>query len=209
MSPDTNHQHTSRSSDFVRKYLTGIFLIIGLILLSVFWGFSYRSNALIKNQLLKQGQAFFTEVVITREWAATHGGVYVRLTPDTVVNPYLLKIPGLKVVIKDQDGVAYTLKNPALMTRELSELAANKGMVHFKITSLTPLNPNNRNIFPLSVTAKRPFSATWRPWSPRNPVYGATHNRAIGRETSAAASVSACRPARCYNRSRSTVSISS
>lgn len=136
-------QKHPKSSDFVRKYLTGIFLMIGLIVLSVFWGFSYRSNALIKGQLLKQGQAFFSEVVITREWAARHGGVYVRIMPDTVVNPYLLKIPGLKVVINDQDGVAYTLKNPALMTRELSELAAEKGILKFKITSLNPLNPSN------------------------------------------------------------------
>lgn len=132
-----------RSSDFVRKYLTGIFLMIGLIVLSVFWGFSYRSNALIKGQLLKQGQAFFEEVVVTREWAAKHGGVYVKVTPDTVINPYLQKIPGLKVVIRDADGVAYTLKNPALMTRELSELAATKGILRFRITSLTPLNPTN------------------------------------------------------------------
>jgi diguanylate cyclase (GGDEF)-like protein len=135
---------TPKSSDFVRKYLTGIFLVIALILLSVFWGFSYRSNALIKGQLLKQGQAFFEEVVITREWAAKHGGVYVKVTPDNVINPYLLKIPGLKVVIHDQDGVAYTLKNPALMTRELSELAATKGVLRFRITSQTPLNPSNR-----------------------------------------------------------------
>ena len=133
-----------KSSDFVRKYLAGIFLIIGLILLSVFWGFSYRSNALIKVQLLRQGQAFFEEVVITREWAAKHGGVYVKIDPETVVNPYLLTIPGLKVVIKDEEGVAYTLKNPALMTRELSEIAAKHGIFKFHITSLDPFNPANR-----------------------------------------------------------------
>lgn len=137
-------EKSNKSSDFVRKYLSGIFLFVGLIVLSVFWGFSYRSNALIKEQLLKQGQAFFEEVVITREWAAKHGGVYVKVGPDTVVNPYLLKIPGLKVVIKDEDGVAYTLKNPALMTRELSDIAAIKGIFKFKITSLNPLNPDNR-----------------------------------------------------------------
>lgn len=141
---ENNLPQLPKSSDFVRKYLTGIFLMIGLIVLSVFWGFSYRSNALIEGQLLKQGQAFFGEVVITREWAAKHGGVYVRITPDTVVNPYLLKIPGLKVIIKDEDGVAYTMKNPALITRELSELAGTKGLLKFKITSLTPLNPINR-----------------------------------------------------------------
>ena len=141
---DSNQAQHPKSSDFVRKYLTGIFLVIGLIILSVFWGFSYRSNALIKAQLLKQGQAFFEEVVITREWSAKHGGVYVRVGPDTVINPYLLKIPGLKVVIKDEDGVAYTLKNPALITRELSEIAATKGIFQFKITSLNPLNHNNK-----------------------------------------------------------------
>jgi diguanylate cyclase (GGDEF)-like protein len=134
----------SRGSDFVRKYLTGIFLIIGLIVLSVFWGFSYRSNALIRGQLLKQAQAFFAEVVITREWSAKHGGVYVKIGPDTVINRYLQKIPGLKVVITDEEGVAYTLKNPALMTRELSELADNKGVFRFRITSLNPLNPTNK-----------------------------------------------------------------
>ncbi|MBV5307244.1 MAG: diguanylate cyclase [Desulfobulbaceae bacterium] len=133
-----------KSSDFVRKYLLGIFLVIGLILLSVFWGFSYRSNTLIKGQLLKQGQAFFEEMVITREWAAKHGGVYVKITPETLVNPYLLKIPGLKVVIKDEDGVDYTLKNPALMTRELSEIANRYGIFRFKITSLNPFNPANK-----------------------------------------------------------------
>ena len=133
-----------KSSEFVRKYLSGIFMIIGLIVLSVFWGFSYRSNALIKGQLLKQGQAFFEEVVLSREWAAKHGGVYVKVMPDTVINPYLLQIPGVKVVIKDEDGVAYTLKNPALMTRELSEIAATKGIFKFRITSLNPLNPANK-----------------------------------------------------------------
>lgn len=133
-----------KNSDFVRRYLTGIFLMITLILLSVFWGFSYRSNALIKGQLLKQGQAFFSEMLIIREWAAKHGGVYVKITPETVINPYLQKIPGLKLLIHDQDGATYTLKNPTLITRELSELAATKGILKFRITSQTPLNPINQ-----------------------------------------------------------------
>lgn len=139
---DQHHQpHTS--SGFVRKYLSGIFMIICLIVLSVFLGFSYKSGELIREQLRRQGQAFFQEVVLTRDWAANHGGVYVRLEPGVEVNPYLLKVPGLKVVIKDEDGQRYTLKNPALMTREISELAAITGLFHFRITSLKPLNPNN------------------------------------------------------------------
>ena len=134
---------SSTGSSFVSKYLTGIFLIIGLIVLSVFWGFSYKATSLIKAQMQYQGQAFFEEVILTRKWAANHGGVYVKLKPDMEINPYLLKVPGLKVLIVDQDGERYTLKNPALITRELSELAASKGLFKFKITSLKPLNPAN------------------------------------------------------------------
>jgi len=128
---------------FVRKYLAGMFLVICLIILSIFWGFHYKSTSLLKQQMLQQGRTFFQEVILTREWIANHGGVYVRLTPGMEVNPYLEQIPGLKVVIEDRDGVKYTLKNPALATREISQMADAKGSFRFKITSLGPLNPDN------------------------------------------------------------------
>jgi diguanylate cyclase (GGDEF)-like protein len=130
-------------ASFVKKYLTSIGLLICLVILSVFWGFYFRSTELIENQLLYQGQAFFQEVVLTRQWAAQHNGVYVRMDPGVTVNPYLLQVPGLKVVIRDQEEQQYTLKNPALITREISELANQKGLFRFHITSLKPLNPNN------------------------------------------------------------------
>lgn len=141
---DNNFETSPQSSYYIRKYLWGIFLIVSLLVFSVFWGFSYRSSTLIKDQLLKQGQSFFDEIIVTREWAANHGGVYIKMGPDTTVNPYLLKIPNLNVVIKDEYGIAYTLKNPALMTREISEIADKKRIFKFKITSLNPLNPKNK-----------------------------------------------------------------
>lgn len=132
------------STRFVKKYLTSIFLILCLIILSVFLGFSYKANSLIKEQLQRQGQAFFQEVVLTRQWVAQHGGVYVKLTPEMEVNPYLLKVPDLKVLVTDTNGDVYTLKNPALVTREISSLADQNGLFKFHITSLKPLNPNNK-----------------------------------------------------------------
>jgi diguanylate cyclase (GGDEF)-like protein len=130
-------------SRFVKKYLASIGLLICLVVLSVFWGFYYRSTALIQNQLSYQGQAFFQEIVLTRQWIAQHNGVYVKLVPGVSINPYLLQVPGLKVVMKDEEGQLYTLKNPALITREISELANQKGLFKFHITSLEPLNPGN------------------------------------------------------------------
>jgi diguanylate cyclase (GGDEF)-like protein len=131
------------SSGFVKRYLASIGLLICLVIMSVFWGFYYRQAELIEKQQLHQGQAFFQEVVLMRQWMAQHNGVYVKMTPDVSVNPYLLKVPGLRVVIKDEQGDLYTLKNPALATREISELAEKSGLFRFRITSLKPLNPAN------------------------------------------------------------------
>lgn len=133
----------STGSWFVRRYLRGISLVVGLMVLSIFWGFRYQTDQLIKEQLRQQGQAFFDEVVVTRKWAADQGGVYVKLRPGVTVNPYLQRIPGLKAVITATDGDQYTLKNPALMTREISEIASRSGLFRFKISSLKPLNPGN------------------------------------------------------------------
>ncbi len=145
-------------ADFVKKYLTSIGLLICLVVLSVFWGFYYRSTELIEKQLLHQGQSFFQEIVLTRQWAAGHNGVYVRLEPGVEPNPYLPKVPGLKVVIRDESGQPYVLKNPALITREISELAAQKGMFRFHITSLDPLNPANAPD-PFETESLRKFAA--------------------------------------------------
>ena len=80
-------------ADFAKKYLASIGLLICLVVLSVFWGFYYRSTELIEKQLLYQGSSFFQEIVLTRQWVAQHDGVYVRIEPGVEPNPYLLKIP--------------------------------------------------------------------------------------------------------------------
>ncbi len=131
------------TTDFAWKYLIGICLVFALVILSTFWGFYFRSDALFMNQLVNEARSFFQEIVVTRKWMAQHDGVYVKMRPGVEVNQYLKQIPGLKVVIKDESGQSYTLKNPALATREISILAAEKGLFTFNITSLKPLNPSN------------------------------------------------------------------
>lgn len=131
------------TTEFAKKYLVGICLIVSLIILSTFWGFNFRSNELFREQLINQGRSFFQEIVVTRLWIAQHGGVYVKMRPGEEGNPYLKIIPNLKVVIKDESGESYTLKNPALVTREISRLAGEKGIFKFNITSLKPINPAN------------------------------------------------------------------
>lgn len=131
------------SARFVRKYLTGIFLLVCLVVFSVFLGFSYKATSLIQDRLLQEGQAFFRQIDLTREWIDKHDGVYVKLVPGVEINPYLMQVPGLKVVIEDKDGEKYTFKHSPIVTGEISRMAAAKGIFKFKITSLDPINPDN------------------------------------------------------------------
>ncbi|MBU1042465.1 MAG: diguanylate cyclase [Proteobacteria bacterium] len=113
-------------------------LIIGLCISGVFLGISLRSSTLLKEQVIAQARAHFGGIVLTRKWNALHGGVYVIKRPGMQSNPYL-ESPDLKTA----DGQTLTKKNPALMTREISELASDKDTFTFHITSLRPLNPHN------------------------------------------------------------------
>lgn len=76
-----------------------------------------------------------------RLWAASHGGVYVPITPQTPPNPYLSHVPERD--IKTPSGRALTLMNPAYMTRQVHELAAGIYGIQARLTSLNPIRPEN------------------------------------------------------------------
>ncbi len=113
-------------------------LVIGLCVSAIFLALAMRSKTLLFDQIVAQARAHFQSIVITRKWSAQHGGVYVIKRPGMRSNPYL-ENPDIKTT----DGRVLTLKNPALMTREISELADENNIFTFRITSLRPLNPDN------------------------------------------------------------------
>lgn len=82
----------------------------------------------------------FRMVVLTRGWNASHGGVYVPVTPTTQPNPYL-DAPNRD--ISTTDGQTLTLVNPAYMTRLIGERAQTDSGAVFRLTSLKPIRPQN------------------------------------------------------------------
>lgn len=82
----------------------------------------------------------FRMVVLTREWNARHGGVYVPVDRGTQPNTYL-QHPRRDVTTTE--GMQLTLVNPAFMTRQISELARDGAGVQVHITSLRPIRPEN------------------------------------------------------------------
>lgn len=121
-----------------RRLILNVSLVIILLFTSILIGFVYRTNKIMDQQLLMTAKAHFNSIVLTRKWNASHGGVYIKKEKDTISNPYL-KNPDIVTL----EGDIYTLKNPALMTREISEYAEKEGYFKYHITSLKPLNPDN------------------------------------------------------------------
>jgi signal transduction histidine kinase len=83
----------------------------------------------------------FRMVVLTRAWNASHGGVYVPITPTVQPNPWL---EDPRRDLTTTDGVALTLINPAYMTRQIAELTEADSGVIFHLTSLKPIRPQNK-----------------------------------------------------------------
>nr|WP_321395674.1 response regulator [uncultured Desulfobacter sp.] len=113
---------------------------ISAIGFSLFWNLKTTEKS-VNQSLLNVGRSFFAEIEITRLWNARHGGVYVPITQETQPNPYL--------DIDDRDvttltGVHLTKINPAFMTRQIAEIAEQENRVHYHITSLKPIRPDNK-----------------------------------------------------------------
>ena len=119
-------------------FMASLALIVLVLLSGVALGIASRNHALINNIILERGRALFRQIVLTRAWASHYGGVYVRKAEGVESNPWL-DHPDLTA----SDGTILTLRNPALMTREISELASIRDGYAFSITSLKPLNPAN------------------------------------------------------------------
>lgn len=89
---------------------------------------------------LEGARNMFRMVLLSRSWNASHGGVYVPITPDTQPNPYP-EDPQRDVVTTD--GLALTKINPAYMTRLIGNLANAESGAVFRLTSLQPIRPAN------------------------------------------------------------------
>lgn len=126
------------SSVFIVSMVAGL---IWTMVLSCFFVWGIRNILKHTKELATyQARAFFQEIVTTRSWNATHGGVYVLVTDKTKPNPYL-DDPNRDLVTTN--GLALTKINPAYMTRQIAEIASIKNLVLFHITSSKPIRPEN------------------------------------------------------------------
>ena len=120
------------------KFIVAIGAIISISYMIFLYRTSVVENELIILQAQQQARMLYNQILITRQWVSEHNGVFV-IRQDTVDSNPFLDMP----TIWDQFGNEYVMRNPAMVTRELSEYSQKKGLGSFRVTSLKPVNPAN------------------------------------------------------------------
>ncbi len=121
-----------------------IYLVILLwaagIVTSLSWNLLQIKNS-AEEEHRKTAKAFVQHILLTRAWNASHNGVYVRVSATLHPNPFL-QVSNRDV--ETTDGTPLTLINPAFMTRMISDISLEQGEMKFHMTSLKPINPENK-----------------------------------------------------------------
>ena len=128
-----------KEKNIYRTFIISTSLVTALVLSGIFLDMAIRTRQLLNEENIIQARIIFNTIVLARKWNANYGGVYVEKKKGVESNPYL-ENPDIRTV----DGRVFTLRNPALMTREISEYAGREGMFRFHITSLKLMNPHNK-----------------------------------------------------------------
>jgi diguanylate cyclase (GGDEF)-like protein len=121
-----------------RSFFINLSLVVLLAVSGLYTGLALSTGRTIEAEINTRARTIFGAVSLARRWNASHQGVYVEKRPGVASSP-LLTQPDRQ----GTDGTIYTMRNPALMTREMSELTGQDGSFSFHLTSLKPLNPAN------------------------------------------------------------------
>lgn len=108
---------------------------------SLFWNENSLRDAQI-DLATKEARALWNKDAAFRQWASSHGGVYVQPDEHTPPNPYLAHLSKRDVVTTD--GMRLTLMNPAYMMRQMTQYFGDSYGIKGKITGRKQLNPINR-----------------------------------------------------------------
>ena len=120
------------------KFIVAISAIILLSYGFLLFQTSNLQNELVMEQARQQARILYKQILLTRQWVSDHQGLFLVKTAGVTENPYLHE-----AAIRADDGTVFVKRNPAMVTRELSEYAAKSGFCWFRITSLAPVNPTN------------------------------------------------------------------
>src|SRR3990172_3862918 len=115
------------------KFLFGTGAVLVTTLGVLFYVLVQRQERLIYTQIENEARTIFKQIVLTRAWISDHGGIFVEKLPWVDSRSSL---SGTESEITDTKGRRFLKRTPAMVTKELSRYAKEKGLYWFHITSL-------------------------------------------------------------------------
>ena len=119
-------------------FIIGTSLALILSYSLIFLAIIRIQHELVIGQAMQQARMLFHQIIMTREWVSDHNGLFFIKGDKVPENPYL---SGSNLTTTT--GLVLVKRNPAMVTRELSEYASRAGYGRFRVTSLKPINPQN------------------------------------------------------------------
>ena len=117
-------------------------LLISAVVIVSFSITFYRTSSfqqeLVLEQATRQARVIHKQIILTRRWVSDHNGLFFVKTENVMANPFLNDAE-----IRDEEGRSLVKRNPAMVTRELSEYANREGLFRYRVTTLQPINPAN------------------------------------------------------------------
>ncbi|WP_243371081.1 diguanylate cyclase [Geotalea sp. SG265] len=126
----------------VRFFLLSLCVILSLFVVVVAYFLYARTGNLLLQRVREQALAYADLIDHTKMWNYDYGGVYVEKKRGVESNGYLLKI-GVNPDLKTTDGRTLTLRNHAIMIKEISVRSEQQDGPSFRIVSSHPLDPAN------------------------------------------------------------------
>ena len=121
------------------KFLCCIVLIIFPTLGIIFTWAAIQSEKQAVNQAVNQARIVSQQVILTRQWISDCGGIFVDMQSRGAKDiPFFVDDS-----LKTHTGL-YQRFTPSMVTRKLSQYCRRQDLYRFRLTSLNPLNPENR-----------------------------------------------------------------
>lgn len=123
-----------------RKFVFGVFIIIVPILGLLFTLIGFRLSDQGRQGTLDKARVIADQVVLTRQWVTDcMGGVFVN-TQSQGARDVFHAVPD-----QIETGAnTYQMFTPSMVTQKLSQYSFEKKDYQFRLSSLTPLNPENK-----------------------------------------------------------------
>ena len=126
----------------VKFFLVSLCVVLSLFVAAAAYFLYSRTDTLLLLRVREQAVAYADLINQSKMWNYDYGGVYVEKKGGTESNTYLRRL-GINPDVRVEGGRTFTMRNHAIMIKEISLRSEKQGGVRFRITAPKPIDPDN------------------------------------------------------------------